>query len=103
MDKIEQLLTTVVEQQKKQQEQIEVLNRRFMCVEESIRLNTNSATQTLTYTKRVLPYIDGAMRALHEAFRMLANGILNLREETSDFAGLIIDTNQDPDFCTRRV
>jgi hypothetical protein len=51
--------------------------------------------ESLTYIKRIQPYINKAMKTLHDAFRMVANGILNLREETSEFAGTVIDSELD--------
>ena len=102
MEEIKTLLETVIKQQSKQQEQLDVLNRRLMAMEESIRLNTHASTQTLTHTKRIKPYVDKAMSALHRAFNMVANGILNLREETSEFAGTIIDMECDTDFSNVR-
>jgi len=101
MQHIEELVTSLVESQKKMQEQLETINRRLCSIEESTRLNTNAATQTLTYTKRLQPYIEKAMRALHHAFQMVANGILNLREETSEFAGSFVDTEYDTDYIKR--
>ena len=101
MERIVKLLATVIEVQKKQHETLEVLNRRLMGIEESVRLNTHASTQTLTHTKRIQPYVDKAMRALHSAFQMVANGILNLREETSEFAGSIIDTDYDTNYVKR--
>ena len=102
MEEIKTLLQTVIKQQTEHQEQLNILNRRLMTIEESIRLNTHASTQTLTHTKRIKPYVNKAMSALHKAFNMVANGILNLREETSEFAGTIIDMECDTDFSNVR-
>ena len=102
MEELKTLLETVIKQQSKQQEQLDVLNRRLMAMEESIRLNTYASTQTLTHTKRIKPYVDKAMSALHRAFNMVTNGILNLREETSEFAGTILDTSCDTNYSNVR-
>ena len=101
MERIEKLLATIIEVQKQHQNSLEVLNRRLMGIEESVRLNTNASTQTLTHTKRIQPYVEKAMHALHSAFHMVANGILNLREETSEFAGSLIDTEYDTNYVKR--
>ena len=95
MEVVESKLDMIISMNIKQQEQIDALNRHMMSLQESVRLNTNAATQTLTYIKRIQPYIEKAMMALHTAFRMVGNGIFNLREEQSEFAGNAIDMQLD--------
>lgn len=102
MDIIEKHLKTIILQQKKQQDQLDTFNRRLMSIEQSLKLNTHATTETSTHTKRILPYVTRAMTALHKAFQMVANGILNLREETSEFAGNIIESSHDTDYCNLR-
>ena len=94
-ERIEKVLAVVVVLLEKQGEQLETTNRIIAGLQTSVRLNTSASTQTLTYVKRIQPYIEKAMSALHKAFHMVVNGILNLREEKSEFAGSIIDTEYD--------
>ena len=95
MHNLENKLDSIIKQQKQQQFLLDVINKRLMSIEESVRLNTHSAGQTLTHTRRIQPFIDKAMKTLHKAFEMVANGILNLREETSEFAGTVLETSLD--------
>ena len=90
---IEQQLKLIVEEQKKTTEAISVVNRRMMGFEQTFGLMRRYTQETLTYVKRLQPYIEKAMKTLHVAFRMVANGILNLREEQSEFAGTFIDSS----------
>ena len=101
MERIEKLLTTIITSQNEHKKVLETINRRLLGIEESIRLNTNSAQQTLTHTRRIKPYVEKAMSTLHRAFQMVANGILNLREETSEFAGSVIDSENDRNYLKR--
>ena len=76
-------------------ETLQVFNRRFVGFERTVRTNERQVQETLTYVKRLQPYIEKAMSALHNAFRMVCNGILNLREEQSEFAGNCLDEQND--------
>lgn len=95
MQRIEDQLRLIVEEQVKTTEAISVVNRRMMGFEQTVGLMRRYTQETLTYVKRIQPYIEKAMKTLHEAFRLVANGIWNLREETSEFAGNIISSNLD--------
>jgi hypothetical protein len=95
MQRIEDQLRLLVEAQVKTTEAISVVNRRMMGFEQTVGLMRRYTQETLTYVKRIQPYIEKAMKTLHEAFRLVANGIWNLREETSEFAGNIISSNLD--------
>ena len=74
---------------------LDVFNARFVGFERTVRINTSRVQETLTYVKRLQPYIKQAMGALHNAFKMVCNGILNLREEQSEFAGNCLDEQND--------
>ena len=82
---IEIIMKEILVEQQKTAERLDVINRRLMTMEDSIR-RTNTATQNaLVHIKRLKPYITLAMSTLHEAFKMVCNGILNLREEAETF------------------
>ena len=76
-------------------ETLQVFNRRFAGFERTVRASEHRVQETLTYVKRLQPYIKQAMGALHNAFKMVCNGILNLREEQSEFAGSCLDEQND--------
>lgn len=92
---IEQKLDQILKQQEATQQTIESFNRRMHSFETTFHQMRRFTQESLTYIKRIQPFINKAMKTLHDAFRMVANGILNLREEQSEFAGSIIDTELD--------
>jgi hypothetical protein len=70
--------------------EIQSLTRQVAGFENNFRYMQQKITECITYVKRIQPYVDKAMKALHKSFTMLCTGILNLREETSEFAGTIL-------------
>ena len=95
MQRIEEQLTLLIEAQRETTEKISVVNHRMLGFEQTFGLMRRYTQETLTYVKRIQPYIEKAMKTLHEAFRLVANGIWNLREETSEFAGNVISSELD--------
>ena len=95
MEVVSSKLDIIIGMNTKQSDEIDALKRHMVTLQESVRLNTSAASQALTYIKRIQPYIEKAMLALHKAFHMVANGILNLREEQSEFAGNAINMDLD--------
>ena len=91
-------LDTIITVQAGQAEHIEAINRRFVKFESSFTFMHQKTGECLTYIKRLKPFIMQAMQTLHKAFKMVGNGILNLREEQSSFAGNIIDSEHDVRF-----
>jgi hypothetical protein len=92
---IEEKLGLLVEAACVQSNSIESFNKRMLGFESTFAQMRRFTQESLTYIKRIQPYINKAMKTLHDAFRMVANGILNLREETSEFAGTVIDSELD--------
>ena len=95
LELIEEKLTLILEQQKETCQSVQSFNRRMMGFEQKFGLIHRFTQETLTYVKRIQPYIEKAMKTLHEAFRLVANGIWNLRDEQSEFAGNIINSELD--------
>ena len=93
--KIEIILQEILVEQKKTSERLDVINRRLMTMEDSIRRTNTNTQNSLVHIKRLRPYIEQAMGVLHQAFKMVCNGILNQREEISEFAGNVVDTEYD--------
>jgi len=88
-------LNAISEQQKEHTESIQSLNRNFVAFQNAVRYMKRSVQETLTYVKRLKPFINSAMSALQTAFKMTANGILNLREELSEEVGSLVDHSSD--------
>ena len=97
-EEINKKLDLIIEVQLTHTENIGSLNKRFLGFEHSFTFMQQKTGECLTYIKRIQPFVDRAMRALHSAFQMVANGILNLREEQSEFAGSVIDETLDVKF-----
>jgi prophage DNA circulation protein len=83
-------LDAVSELQQKHTDDLQSVNINLVSFKNTISYLQRTVTETLTYVRRVQPFISKAMGALHQAFKMLSNGILNLREETSEAVGTII-------------
>jgi hypothetical protein len=75
---------------REQKVMLQSLNHKVLGFENNFRYMQRKITECVTYIKRIQPYIDNAMGALHKSFKMLCTGILNLREEQSEYAGTII-------------
>jgi hypothetical protein len=84
--------------QKEHTENIQSLNRHFVGFQNAISYMQRTVQESLTYVKRLKPFINRAMTALHTAFKMTANGILNLREELSEEVGSLINETSDCKF-----
>ena len=91
-------LDIIIEQQKKQQKTLDTINTHLAALDRTVTHSRHIVTETLVYVKRIQPYIDKAMKALEKAFRMIVNGILNLREEQSEFAGNALEESLDTRF-----
>ena len=91
-------LALIAERQKEHTESIESLNRNLVAFQNAMTYMRRTIQETLTYVKRLKPYISSAMTTLHTAFKMTANGILNLREELSEEVGSLIDETSDCKF-----
>ena len=68
----------------------EILNRRLTSLEPNVIKSRNVSQELLTLIRRLSDLVDKAMKTLHKAFKMTLNGILNLREEQSEFAGTVL-------------
>ncbi len=77
---------------------LEIIDKRLGVIEDRLQRNTHISREVLTYTKRIQAYIKSAMVTLHSSFKMIVNGILNLREEHSEFAGNVLNNDLDTDF-----
>ena len=91
-------LDAISQLQQKHTDDLQSLNINLVSFKNTISYLQRTVTETLTYVRRVQPFISKAMGALHQAFRMLSNGILNLREETSEAIGSLIDESSDCKF-----
>ena len=91
-------LNAISVQQKEHTESIQSLNRHFAGFQNAVNYMQRTVQETLTYVKRLKPFIDSAMKALHTAFKMTCNGILNLREELSEEVGSLINETSDCKF-----
>ena len=87
-------LDLILLQNTEMSEKLDVFNRRFVAFERSVTINSRHIQETKTLVNRIKPYIEKAMAALHQAFKMVCNGILNQREEISEFAGTVLDTSR---------
>ena len=91
MEKVTEKLDLIIELQKKQQKDIDALKRHLVSINDSLRINTHNTQENATLVRRLGPRLEKAKQALHQAFHMICSGILNQREEISEFAGNIIN------------
>ena len=91
-------LTVISELQAEHTKNIQSLNRNFVALHNTFSYMRRAVQETLTYVKRLQPYIHSAMNALHTAFKMTSNGILNLREELSEEVGSLLNETSDCKF-----
>jgi hypothetical protein len=71
-------------------EENEILHLRVCSLEKNVIQTRNISQELLTLIRRLSGLVDSAMKTLHKAFKMTLNGILNLREEQSEFAGTVL-------------
>ena len=93
MENIEKKLDSIIELQKQQHEDIQALKRHLVDINQSLTINTRKTQENATLVRRLGPFLEKAMRALEQAFKMICNGILNQREEISEFAGTFLDND----------
>ena len=71
--------------------------QRLTVLERDVGVSYRKIQDVHTFMRRLPPYIKSAMKTLHEAFLRVTTGIMNLREETSEFAGTILYDNLEHD------
>ena len=95
MEKIEKKLDQIIELQKKQHEDIQALKRHLVGFNQSLTINTRNTQENATLVRRIAPLLEKSMKVIQQSFYMICNGILNQREELSEFAGNIIEESLD--------
>ena len=95
IQQVKEQISLLIEEQKKTTDALAVVNRRMMGFEQTFGLVKRYTQETVTYVKRIQPVIEKAMKTLQESFHLVCNGIWNLREETSEFAGNCINEKLD--------
>ena len=98
LEQIVNQLSLILEENTEIKKQLEVFNERFVAFERSVTVNSRHVQETKTLVRRIKPYIEKAMTTLHQAFKLVCNGILNQREELSEYAGTVINTNYDREY-----
>ena len=78
--------------------ELETINMRISVIEHEVRRTSDAARNVKIEMQRFVPKTDKAIEAIRKAFYLTCNGILNLRLETSEFAGTIVNTEHDMQF-----
>ena len=91
MNKLDHLLVF----QHQHTEDIATLNRHLVAFDLTLSYMRKMVQDTLTHVRRINPFVRKAMETLHTAFKMLSNGIFNLREEQSELSGVLVDNSID--------
>ena len=77
---IEQKLDQILKQQEATQQTIESFNRRMHSFETTFHQMRRFTQESLTYIKRIQPFINKAMKTLHDAFRMVIRHALSKKK-----------------------
>ena len=84
-------LDLILQENREIKSKLDTFNKRFVGFERSVTVNSRHVQEVGTLVRRIQPYVEKAMGALHQAFKIVCNSLMSQREEISELTGSVLD------------